>query len=382
MEELSIRNAPGQEFKNAVMAEFKGKSLSEKQVSRILRMRQPYEQYGCVLMERAFSALYEKNKMRQMDMAIVNSNINQLIKVTVGNDDYPATPAQLAKLAAQFQNAGKSQTIFWNHTLSIELIQADLSALSNAKYDRVNEDIRNAFGISEILVGGGSSKTNFATGYLSLKAFLTNLIEARKDVERWLKLQYKDVANALGLDSIPEPTFNPLSLTDEIAEKQMFMQLVDRGIISYQTAQSRLGFDPNAEIARRKQEQPLIEEGVLGFVGNPFQQVAAQDIIDKKEEKDALVATQDKKKPDNSDQKANQKNRARKGASNPSVSVPKSGLDGRPKTPKGNYPEKRKTAKVKGQGSIDEVDELENLDEPTMTETEIVLAEAGRVLKK
>lgn len=338
------------------MRRFKdGIPLDEKNVRRILRMRQPYEAYGSILMERAFGALYEKNKLRQMDMSMVNSVINQIVKVTIGNDQFPATPKAIKNVAEAFQNVGKSQTIFWNHTLQIEVIRPDISVLKNDKYERVNEDIRNAFGISEILTGGGSSGANFATSYLSLKTFLSNLMDARKDVLRWVRQEYADIAEAMGFDSYPEPSFNPLSMTDEIAEKQIIMQLVDRGIISYQTAQSRLGYDPQIEVDRRTEEKPLMEEGILGFLGSPFQQEANKEAVDTKEESNEKIAVDDKKNVDKRDQKENQRERKNSQNKNPSARVPDKGrpgkgLDGRPPTKTGKKMPDRKTAKIKGQG--------------------------------
>lgn len=337
--------------------------LSDKNTRRVLRMRQPYEPYGSVLMERAFNAIYEKNKLRQMDMSMVNSAINQIIKVTVGNDEYPATQKQIKNLATAFQNAGKGQAIFWNHTLNIEVIKPDTSVLNNQKYDRVNEDIRNAFGISEILTGGGSSKTNFATAYLSLKAFMANLIEGRNDILRWLDGEYKDIAKAMGFKTYPTATFNPLSLTDEIAEKQIIMQLVDRGIISYESAQSNLGYDPRIERDRREKELPDIEKGILGFAGNPFQQQKiGEEIVDTDEESDENVKKEDKKDPDTRDEKAVQANRRPNKSGNPKKAQIK-GSEGRPKTPRGKYPEKRKIAKIKGQGSLIDEHAISTADE-------------------
>ncbi len=186
---LTINGVP---IKMVDMRKFKeGIPLDEKNVSRVLRMRQPYEPYGSVMMERAFNALYEKNKLRQMDMSMMNSVINQIIKVTIGNDQFPATQKAIKNVAEAFQNVGKSQVIFWNHTLTVEVIRPDVTVLNKQKYERVNEDIRNAFGISEILTGGGSSGANFATSYLSVKTFLANLMEARKDVLRWVDRSMK-----------------------------------------------------------------------------------------------------------------------------------------------------------------------------------------------
>lgn len=350
---LSIKNLPA--FLKLRHQGSKQIPLPKKNIKRILRMRQPYEPYGSVLMERAFAPIHEKNKLRMMDMTMVNSVINQIIKVTIGNDDYPATPKQLQRLAKAFQNAGKSQTIFWNHTLNIEVIRPDTKVLNKEKFERVNEDIRNAFGISEVLTGGGGSKTNFATAFLSLKAFLTNLKLGREDVLRWVRQEYEDIADVMGFDKIPEPMFNPLSLTDEIAEKQIILQLIDRGVISYETAQSRLGYDPQIELDRKENEKPLIEEGILGIgaAGSPYQQAA----IDTKEEVVANNKKQGKQRPKTEDNIVNDQNRAHDKTGNPNASpdpdkkelkeTKKRLAEGRPKGQKGNYPKNRKP-NVKG----------------------------------
>jgi len=349
---LNIGDLKQHEMKNRIK-ELQGKiPLGKKVVSRVLRGRQPYEPYGSILMERAFNAMYEKNKLRQSDLIMLNSSITRLVKVTIGNDSYPATQAQLKKLMNAFTNVGKSQTIFWNHTLDIELIEPKYEPFKKARYERVDEDIRNAFGISEVLTGGGGGKANFATSYISLKVFITNMKQARKDVVNWLESQYKDIATAMGFDGWPTPTFSQLTLTDEVGEKQILMQLVDRGIISYETAQSALGYDPYIERERKKKEKPLVEKGLLGFIGSPYQSAIDKEAIDTGEESDDNVKKEDKKKVDQEDQKADQLERRHNQTGNPSKKVkdtrPKPGKvgdEGRPKTPRGNYPKNRQPAK-------------------------------------
>ncbi len=356
-----------------------GIPLNQKNVRRILRMRQPYEAYGSVMMERAFAAVHEKNKLRQMDMSMVNSVINQIIKVTIGNDEFPATPRQLKNLAEAFRNVGKSQVIFWNHTLEIEVIRPDTKVLNAEKYQRVDEDIRNAFGIAEVLLGGGGSKTNFATSYLSLKAFLTNLQQGRKDVLRWLRDEYEDIAEAMGFDSIPEVSFNELSLTDEIAESQIVMQLVDRGIISYTSAQSLLGFDPRIELERRTEEKPSRDAGLLGPVAPPFQEM---------DETAKRVAKEDKKKPDSRDQKVSQLNRSKNLAKDPSKNItipgpPNKGAYGRPQTPNGKkMPGRTKSPKIKGQSSEEQISFIEEVKLDPAGEAQLVLSIASEFEKK
>lgn len=350
---IFVRNMP-EELKQKALKE-DTVALSQDKVKRILRMRQPYEPYGKIMMERAFDALYEKAKLREMDLAMVNSVINQIVKVTIGNDQYPATQAQLKRLADAFQNVGKSQVIFWNHTLNIEVIRPDTKVLNNDKYVRINDDIRDAFGLSPVLNNEGGGSANFATSYLSLKVFIANLKEARRDVLRWLRMEYEDIAKAMNFDTYPEPTFGQMSLTDEISEKQIIMQLVDRGIISYETAQSRLGYDPQIELQRRKEEKKYTDAGVLGIPKDPMLE-SPQGAMNK------IIQKDDKKKVDGEDQKASQMEREKtkhvgrpNGIPNRQVKPKRTADQGRPSTPSGSYPKQRKIAKIKGQADETEV---------------------------
>jgi hypothetical protein len=328
----------------------KGVPLYKKNISRICRLKQPYEDYGRIIMERAFGALYEKNKLRQAELSMLNSSVNRILKVTIGNDEYPATQAQLNKLVHAFINTGKSQTIFWNHTLKIELIEPEFEPFKKSRYERVDEDIRNAFGISEILTGSGAAKANFATGFISLKVFITNMKDARQEVKRWIREQYKDIAEAMGFDGYPEPSFSEMALTDEIGEKQILMQLVDRGIISYETAQAALGYDPHIEVKRRTREKPLMEDGVLGFMGSPYNTKLQEEAVDTPKESAKNIKRENNNDPDSSDEKGQQiDQRYKKTVKNPSQPVadkmgPKKGDEGRPTTPRGKSMPRRKSA--------------------------------------
>lgn len=237
-------------------------------VDRILRLTQPYEKIGRPMVRRALPDLYLKSRIKEMDLSTVNGVINQLIKVTIGNDEHPASVNQLKRLARIFQEPSSNMTIVYNHTLKIEVVKVgEPGWLDEKKYHAVNDSIRSAFGISEILTGmsgrGGSGPASF----LSVKGFMGNIIDARKAVSRWLYEQYVDIGKELNFKEVPRPAFNALSLADEIRERQIIATLVDKGIISYRSAQQNLGYDPDVEIARKREEVPLIEEGIYKVPG-------------------------------------------------------------------------------------------------------------------
>ena len=61
-------------------------------------------------------------------------------------------------------------------------------------------------------------------------------------------------------------------LKDELAYKTLIMGLVDRRIISYDTAFKLLDFDPGYEKKQLKSELPDVVAGYYGLKGSPFQQ--------------------------------------------------------------------------------------------------------------
>jgi hypothetical protein len=53
-------------------------------------------------------------------------------------------------------------------------------------------------------------------------------------------------------------------------------QLVDRRMLSYQTALEELGFDYPNELANMETEFDLVEKGIFGIIGSPWQQAKVQ----------------------------------------------------------------------------------------------------------
>jgi len=73
------------------------------------------------------------------------------------------------------------------------------------------------------------------------------------------------VADAMGFKHIPAISFGIMSLRDEAAEKQLMIQLLDRGIISSEKVSEAFGTNFMIELERMKVEQEFREEhpGVL-----------------------------------------------------------------------------------------------------------------------
>lgn len=231
--------------------------LKNELFTMVTKDKQPYESWALPLSSHAFDPLAYKRELREMDKATIRGLKNRILKVTIGSDTFPVLdPSELKELAREFSTPSKNLTIFWNHTLKVEFIEPGTDSLNIEKYEPVLEDIRCCFGIGKSLVGEQASSTG--NNVLNLKGLIEILDEAQKSFISWFATQIEDVCKALGNKKEDvEIKFGKLNLKDENEYFSVITQLVDRQIISYETAMETIGFYFPKEIDRLKKEQKI-----------------------------------------------------------------------------------------------------------------------------
>jgi len=253
----------------------KGIELDPMYVGEVDYRKQPYERYARPRGIKVFDALEYKKSLRQADLSTLDGITNYILKVTIGNDEYPVTSqSELQTIASLFNSTtSKSFDVVWNHTLQIEKIVApEIEAvLGQDKYKQVNEDITGGLAMSRGFIDG---VTNLNTGEANLvtKTVLEEINYARRQVERWIYNEYRQIAEAMGFDRFPRVRWDNTILRDIILYMSTISALVDRRMLSYETALEQLGFDYENEFGNMKNELPSVLEGILGIVGSPFQQ--------------------------------------------------------------------------------------------------------------
>jgi hypothetical protein len=91
---------------------------------------------------------------------------------------------------------------------------------------------------------------------------------------KFLNAELDYVRKAMGWKSSPIVTWDQMNLRDEAAEKRVIIELVDRKIISAESALDALGYDSTVEMARKVREQKAADKaGVVISVG-PFEESA------------------------------------------------------------------------------------------------------------
>lgn len=223
-------------------------------VTRITRRKQPYERYATPMLHKTFEACLYKQNLRMMDISTIEGLVNQLITVTIGDKDYPATDYQLQKLAALFQTPNKAYTIFWNHTLNVTFHKPEgIETLTADKYKEVNDDILMGLGITRVLLDGQGS--NFSTAWVSILSLMQRLEMARNLVKNWLEKEYKQIAEDNNFPACPTIRFDKLSLRDDAYMKNVILSLYDRGLLSGETVLTESGYQIDVEAARKEVQE-------------------------------------------------------------------------------------------------------------------------------
>jgi hypothetical protein len=253
-------------------------------------MKDDHEDWADPLLWPVMSDIFYKNKLRQMDISVCNSVINSVTVFKLGDlkNGYVASPEHLSKFAEFLRTPSAAMSMVWNDAISIESSHPPVDKILNmAKYESVDRDILRGIGVPDTLLGGAVS-SNFSTGFLGVRTLLERLEEGRNTVVRWINQQLQLIATIMGHRKLPNIKFGKMSLRDEKAEKQLFLGLLDRNIVSIQSVLECFGEDFEIEIERMRDEEKIREkEGLLvqhGPYTDPMATMTDEEALDKEEQ--------------------------------------------------------------------------------------------------
>ena len=251
--------------------------LDSRLVGMVCYRKQPYERYAKPRSTRIFDTLEYKRALRDADLSTLDGISNFILKVSIGNDNFPVTSQEeLETVAKLFSGNSRAFDVIWNHTLNIEkIVSPEIGEiLGQSKYLQVNDDITAGLAVTRALIDGGGD-TNQAEVDLLTKGLTEEINYARRQVERWIYGEFAIIAEAMGFDRFPKVRWDDSVLKDQILYLTTLASLVDRRMLSYNTALELLGFSYDNELKNMQVELPLVEDGVFGIIGSPFQKAAA-----------------------------------------------------------------------------------------------------------
>ena len=224
-------------------------------LSMLYYKKDDYRAWANPMFWRVMDDVKFKKLLRDMDVSVCESVINTLIVIALGNtvEGFPATPAMFEKLSNLMKTPTKSKTLIWNDLIKIMAEYPPVERiLGKEKYEQVDADIRAGLGIAEVVLNGQGN--NYANSFLSVKTLLERLEGGRNVLLTWLEAEVRNIAKAMGFKQPAWFKMHHMSLRDEEAEKRLLLELVDRGMVSYETCVDRFGENFQIELERMKRE--------------------------------------------------------------------------------------------------------------------------------
>jgi len=196
-------------------------------------------------------------KLKLADRAALDGAISNIRIFKLGSLEHKIAPTDAAaeKLAEALQAnvGGGSMDLIWGP--DIELIESKTTVhqfLGEGKYVPHLNNIFAGLGIPPTLTGGGGTGTT--NNFISLKTLIQRLQYGRDLLIDFWEKECIKVQKAMGFRFAARVEFDIMNLGDEIAEKQLWIQLADRNLISDELIQLRFGSDPDIEKVRLNRE--------------------------------------------------------------------------------------------------------------------------------
>ncbi len=191
-------------------------------------------------------------KMKLADLAALDGAISHIRIWKLGSLEYEILPtdAAIAKLADLLLNnvGGGSMDLIWGPELELQETSTEIQKfLGSAKYEVCLSSIYAGLGVPPTMTGSSSGGGGFNQNFISLKTLTERLKYGRNKLLKFWEYEVEMVRKAMRFKEAPTIIFDYPNLGDEIAEKALWIQAVDRGLISDEDFQNKFGLHPDVQ---------------------------------------------------------------------------------------------------------------------------------------
>lgn len=225
-------------------------------------MKDDWQQWAHPMAYPIFTDLRLYEKMKLADMAALDGVISHIRLWKLGSLEHKIQPgpAMFQKLHDMLlaNVGGGSMDLIWDAAIELQETGTEVSKfLGEDKYKPVLAAIYAGLGIPQSLTGGSTQGAGFTNNAISLKTMIERLQYLRMLLTDFWTNELRAVQEALGDKQQARVIYDNMTLYDEAAEKMVWVQLVDRDIVSIETMQERFGLIPEVEQMRMKIENRM-----------------------------------------------------------------------------------------------------------------------------
>ena len=206
-----------------------------------------------------------RKKMRLADLTALDGIINVIRIWKLG--DHTAKPPILPKKASankllemlKSNTGGGAMDIVWDSMIDLQVEYPPVKdILGSDKYEQVDKDITFGLGIPDVLLGGTGA--NFSNAFLQLKTLTERLEYVRVKALEWLRKEVRLIMQAQGWKNPPHIVFERTNLKDEMAQKQLLIQMFDRNLLSAESVQNEFKAEFMVEFERMRREVQIRQD--------------------------------------------------------------------------------------------------------------------------
>jgi hypothetical protein len=262
------------DLRNAILRGDREFPLDPKKVSAYFYKKDDWQNWADPLVFAVLDDLILLEKMKLADLAALDGAISQVRLWKLGDLEMGIFPTDVAvnKLAEILlsNTGGGAFDLIWGPELNLEETSTDVhSFLGGEKYEPVYNSIYAGLGVPPTLTGA-STASGFTNNYISLKTLIQRLEYGRSVVRSFWEQEIELVRQAMNFQRGATVEFDHMTLSDEAAEKALYIQLADRDIISIDTILERFGEIPEIEMLKRRREDRLRKVGQMSEKASPY----------------------------------------------------------------------------------------------------------------
>jgi hypothetical protein len=204
--------------------------LDQEKLTAIFCGKQDYESMAVPMYYAVLPDINLKLEFKKAEQVIARTVDYSVLLITAGDETRSAAKNNelIGLLTELFSSESVGRVLVSDYTTKGEFIIPDLAKIfGSEKYKVVNEDIAN--GLMNIFWGD----EKFANSMVKIQVFLERLNQAREAyLNYFLKPEMKRIAETLGLQEIPEVTFEQINLKEEIEYMKIYTRLAELGILT------------------------------------------------------------------------------------------------------------------------------------------------------